>query len=288
MRILVTGSDGFIGRHLVNLYGELGHQVEGFDIKSISNSVITSSDLITHYSDFEPEIISHHGAICSVADSIRNPIEHIKNQLIDTIQFLDLAVAFGSKFIFASSGGAVYGELDSGCPQNSEHALQMPISPYGINKLAVEHYLRFYKEVYRLKSVALRYGNVYGPGCHGAVANFTRKIALNEPVQINGTGEQTRDYVHIDDVLAVNVEALKDDHEGIFNVGTGIATSINELLAEISQILGKGYEVAYNPKILGEVKHNCLKPSIIQKRTPMKLKQGLSKTIPSLLRCQEL
>lgn len=297
MRILVTGSEGFIGKHLVRKYRELGHAVIGFDPKdwrlteaiSVIDCQRQRSLIEKAIELFRPELVNHQGADSSVTKSIEDPGWNCENNLLQTIVLLEACRKFEvKKVIFASSGGAVYGEQELWQTDPLEDLLacrenfpKKPISPYGINKLAAEHYLRFYKEVHGLKYVALRYANVYGPGCHGAVANFAKLIAEDKPIEINGSGEQTRDYVYIDDVVEANVEALNPEIEGAFNIGTGKETSINELAAEISQIIGKGYSVVNKPEIKGEVKRNCLRPSTIQKRVTQ-LREGLLKTIPSL------
>ena len=141
------------------------------------------------------------------------------------------------RFIFASSGGAIYGEPVR-APQDEEHPLA-PMSPYGCAKLSVEHYLHYFRVVHGLSSVALRYANVYGPrqdaaGEAGVVAIFAGKLLRGEAVTINGSGEQTRDYVHVGDVVAANVAAAEGAWQGSFNVGTGVETSVNALYAAMA------------------------------------------------------
>lgn len=283
MRILVTGGAGFIGEKLVNRYRWDGHQVYILD-RSSGGDLSESGRFIK---DFQPEIVSHHAANCSVARSIEDPLTDAQNNLIGTISLLEACVRNGvKKVIFASTGGAVYGEgrfflthdNERSYLPNKPNVSPEPISPYGINKLACELYLGFYKQVHGLKYVCLRYGNVYGRGCHGVIPRWIEAMRQGMPVEIRGSGYSTRDYVYIDDVVQANVDALEDNIEGIYNVGTGVETSLNDLAALLSELTQKPYSVKSLPEIKGEVRRNCLTPSKIQKKiTP--LRDGLREMV---------
>ncbi len=208
------------------------------------------------------QVINHHAAQISVHDSVKDPVADAKSNIIGTLQLLQHAVSFGvGKFIFASTGGAIYGEQDY-FPAGEDHP-QRPTNPYGLSKLSVEGYLRFYQEQYGLSSTALRYGNVFGPrqnphGEAGVVAIFCDRLLKGLAPVINGDGEQTRDYVFVKDVVNANVMALGPNCSGTFNVGTGREATVNELTRSL--LKGAGSDIApQNAPARGyEQRRSCL------------------------------
>ena len=183
-----------------------------------------------------------------------------------------------SKFIFSSTGGAIYGNAD--IIPTPENYSPRPISPYGIAKLSIEYYLYYYQKVFGLNFISLRYGNVYGPrqdpkGEAGVVAIFCDKILTGATSIINGNGRQTRDYVYVDDVVEANILALEKKAEGIFNVGTGKETSVNELFKKMIKISGKEIQAKHGPAKQGEQKRSLLDSRKIKKVLGWKSKVGL-------------
>ncbi len=268
MNILVTGGAGFIGSQVADAYIEHGHHVVIIDNLSTGRKEFINSKAVFYEADItDPsvveiirneniQVINHHAAQISVHDSVKDPVADAKSNIIGTLQLLQHTVSSGvGKFIFASTGGAIYGEQDY-FPADEEHPLK-PTSPYGLSKLSVEGYLRFYQEQYGLSTTVLRYGNVFGPrqnphGEAGVVAIFCNRLLKDQAPVINGDGEQTRDYVFVGDVVRANVMALGPDCSGIFNVGTGRETTVNELTRSLLQgtdsdiapqnAPGRGYE----------------------------------------------
>jgi UDP-glucose 4-epimerase len=165
------------------------------------------------------------------------------------------------KVIFASTGGAIYGEPEY-APQDTEHPLR-PVSPYGVAKLSAEKYLHFYRQQYGIDAVSLRYANVYGPrqnphGEAGVVAIFAREMLTGGDPVINGSGEQTRDYVYVGDVVHANLAALEYEKSGVFNVGTARETSVNELFRMIRKEVGADIEEKHGPAKPGEQQRSVL------------------------------
>ena len=212
-----------------------------------------AADLIR---ELKPDVISHHAAQMDVRKSVEDPAADADVNVIGTLRLLEAAVdAAVKRVIFASTGGAIYGEPVE-VPQTESHPLN-PLSPYGCAKLAVERYLNYYRVVRGLSSVALRYANVYGPrqnahGEAGVVAIFAAKLLDNQQATINGSGEQTRDFVYVDDVVAANMAASEGEWQGEYNVGTCIETTINELYESLASIAGVDTPAMHAPAKEGE------------------------------------
>jgi UDP-glucose 4-epimerase len=254
MKILVTGGAGFIGSHVSDALISEGHEVHIIDDLSGGKRENVPAGATFHQLDIRSEqarlmceqeqfdVISHHAAQMDVRRSVADPAFDADVNILGFLSVMEAARASGlKKVIFASTGGAIYGEPDY-VPQDEAHPVQ-PVSPYGITKLATEKYLHFYKTAYGIDYVALRYGNVYGPrqnphGEAGVVAIFALRMLGNEPVFVNGTGEQTRDYVYVGDVVRANLSALRFEGSGIFNVGTGVETDVNFLFRRIRELTG--------------------------------------------------
>ena len=245
MNILVTGGAGFIGSHIVNTYIEAGHCVTVIDNLSSGRLQFLNPKAKFYEMDIlDPKIIevlksekinaiNHHAAQISVSESLTNPLFDANSNIIGTLQLLQSAVTLGvEKFIFASTGGAIYGEqIDF--PADEDHPCK-PLSPYGISKLSVENYLRFYNEQFGLSTTVLRYSNVFGPhqnphGEAGVVAIFCERLINDQAPVICGDGEQTRDFISVRDIAHANLIVLNRSCTGTFNVATGKETSINSL-----------------------------------------------------------
>jgi UDP-glucose 4-epimerase len=299
MRILLTGGAGFIGSHVADHLLERGHAVTVVDDLSSGKRVnvpeaaaFYESDIRTGcpevFEEFNPEVLCHQAAQMDVRRSVREPDFDAKVNVIGTIRLLQNCVEYGvGRVIFASTGGAVYGEQQT-FPATEDHP-QYPLSPYGVSKLAGERYLHFYHMQYGLPYAALRYANVYGPrqdphGEAGVVAIFCGNLAAGNASTINGTGEQTRDYVYVEDVARANILALEHDAPaGIYNIGTGVETSVNRLYELLEEVSGRDLAPRHGPAKAGEQLRSCVDPSragrVLGWRPETSLAHGLSETL---------
>lgn len=298
-KIIITGGAGFIGSHVVDKYIEYGHEVVVIDNLSTGkeeninprarfyNIDIRDREIETIFKKERPEIVNHHAAQMDVRRSTENPVFDAEVNILGTINLLENSIKYGVKrFIFASSGGAVYGEQRD-FPAKEDHP-NFPLSPYGISKLAGEKYLHYYSETYGLSYISLRYSNVYGPrqnpeGEAGVVAIFIGRILRgNEPI-INGDGEQTRDYIYVDDIVKANIKATEGKVKGPFNIGTGIETSVNTLLSQLIEITGVNMKGIHGPPKKGEQRRSvlyCAKARRLLGWEPeVGLEEGLRRTI---------
>jgi UDP-glucose 4-epimerase len=254
MRVLITGGAGFIASHIVDAHIERGDDVTVVDDFSTGSreslnpkAKLIEGDLndeatIDAIRKLDLDLVNHHAAQIDVRKSVADPAYDAQLNIVASLRLFEAARACGVQhIIFASSGGASYGEPEF-VPQTEEHPIR-PMSPYGCAKASVEHYLYFYSAVYGIRYTALRYGNVYGPrqrpdGEAGVVAIFGYRMFAGDEVIINGTGQQTRDYVFVKDVVAANLAAVDRQLVGSFNVGTGVETSVVELLNAMQRASG--------------------------------------------------
>jgi UDP-glucose 4-epimerase len=298
-RALVTGGAGFIGSHVVDAFVERGLEVVVLDNLSTGNREnVNPAARFVEGNIGDPaalreafarpvDIVDHHAAQMDIRVSVRDPAADAETNIVGSLRLLQAAVEHAaSRFIFASSGGAGYGEPEF-TPQTEEHPLR-PLSPYGCAKVAVEMYLRFYRQTHGLRSVALRYANVYGPrqredGEAGVVSIFGGRLLAGQQVTINGDGQQTRDYVVVDDVVRANMAALDARVDGAFNVGTGVETSVNELFALMRSIQGSPVEPLHAPAKDGEQRRSVLDGrrlrSLAGLPEPVDLRTGLESTL---------
>jgi UDP-glucose 4-epimerase len=299
MKVLVTGGAGFIGSHVTDRLVEAGVEVVVLDNLSSGKRASVNPRARLQEADicgeqvrelFERErfdCVDHHAAQMNVRRSVDDPVFDARVNILGSLNLLQAAVATGvKKFVFASTGGAIYGEQLT-FPADEAHQTS-PMSPYGVAKLAVEKYLAFYAEVYGLSYTALRYANVYGPrqdphGEAGVVAIFSQRLLAHEPAIINGTGEQTRDFIYVDDVVRANVLAVTTDLRGIYNVGTGIETSVNILYAYLAKHAGSTLDPCYGPPKAGEQRRSVLDCRKLQASTnwtpTVLLDEGLRRTM---------
>jgi UDP-glucose 4-epimerase len=299
MRVLVTGGAGFIGSYVSEALLERGHEVAVVDDLSTGKEENVPEGARFYEEDirsgcrgvfegFGPEVVCHEAAQMGVRSSVAAPVFDAEVNVIGTVRLLEDCVRYGvRKVVFASTGGAVYGEQES-FPAPEDHPLY-PVAPYGVSKLAGERYLHFYRVEYGLDYAALRYGNVYGPrqdphGEAGVVAIFAGNLAEGRPSKINGSGEQTRDYVYIDDVVRATVLALENEAPpGAYNVGTGVETSINELYAAMRELSGKDVPAKHGPAKPGEQKRSSIDPALAGRalgwRPEVDLGTGLKQTL---------
>lgn len=296
MKILVTGGAGFIGSWVVDTLINKDFNVVVIDnLSSGSNENlnkkakfyeidIRDKKIDEIFQNEKIDYVFHLAAQINLRESIKNPVEDANINILGALNILNNCVKHKiKKFIFSSTGGAIYGD-DCKIP-TSETEEEKPMSPYGVAKLAIEKYLEFYKKVYGLDYVSLRYSNVYGPrqnskGEAGVVAIFIDKLLLGEQPIINGSGEQTRDYVYVKDVAEANILALK--LSGVFNVGTGKETEVNEIFRKIVNIMNSNLKEIHGPEIKGEQMRSCLDPGKLIKKDwgiGYDLEKGLKETI---------
>lgn len=296
-RILVTGGAGFIGSHIVDAYIGAGHEVTVIDNLSTGDRSnlnpkarfiegdLESFDLAGLLRD-NIQVVNHHAAQVDVRKSVDDPAADAGINIVASVRLIKAAVDAGvPKFIFASSGGAAYGEPVE-YPQTESHPIA-PMSPYGCAKASVEHYLRSFQITDDLSYVALRYANVYGPrqstrGEAGVIAIFANRLLSGQTVTINGDGKQTRDYVFVDDVVRANMAVTFQNLLGPFNVGTGIETTVNQIFDELRTLIAPNAKVAHGPAKKGEQFRSVLDGRLLRARAklpaPVLLRQGLSVT----------
>lgn len=299
MRILVTGGAGFIGSHVAEAYLAVGHEVLVVDNLSSGKREnlpagarfeqldIRDKEISALCQDWRPEVICHQAAQVDVRRSVADPVFDAEVNILGMLGLLEAArAARVAKVIFASSGGAIYGEQET-FPAPETHPLN-PCSPYGVSKLAGEKYLGYYRQVYGLPYVALRYANVYGPrqdpfGEAGVVAIFASKLIRGEQPIINGDGRQTRDYVFVADVARANLLALKPGLSGAFNIGTGQETDVVSLFGELRSLAGSSAPAEHGPAKAGEQRRSVLDARLAADRLGWRpevgLKEGLRRTV---------
>ena len=252
MKILVTGGAGFIGSNVSDAFVGEGHDVVVVDDLSggkreqvpeaarFYQADVQDADALRQiFASEAPEILVHHAAQMDVRRSVADPSFDARVNVVGLLNLLEAGREKGlRRVLFASSGGAGYGEQDE-FPAPETHKIA-PVSPYGVSKMASELYLSCYRAMYGLEYAAMRYANVYGPrqdphGEAGVVAIFTQRVLAGEPSTINGDGKQTRDYVFVGDIVRANVKLAVSDWSGSLNLGTGIETDVNQLYAGICE-----------------------------------------------------
>jgi len=299
MKILVTGGAGFIGSNVVDAYIKKGYEVVVVDDLSSGKKEnlnkkakfyeldICDKALEDVFEEKKFDIVNHHAAQVDVRKSIADPAFDARVNIEGSLNVLENCRKHRvKKIIFASSGGVIYGEC--GVVPPNEDSPVSPLSPYGINKYAVERYLSTYEKIHGLKYTALRYGNVYGPrqdpfGEAGVVAIFSGKMLNNEEVNIFGDGKQVRDYIYVGDVVKVNMLCLENGDNEIFNIGTGKSTSVNSIFSEMKKLIGYSRDAAYRPPRAGELIKSSLDVRKAEERLGWKaevgLREGLKRTI---------
>ena len=269
-KVLVTGGAGFIGSHVVDRLLHEGYSVVVVDDLSTGSRENINPEAKFYLADIcdreklkeifeteKPDYVNHHAAQMDVRKSVEEPVFDARTNIVGSIVVLEESLVTGiEKFIYISTGGAVYGEPES-LPVAEGSAIN-PISPYGISKHTVEHYLYLYSYNAHLKYTVLRYPNVYGPrqnphGEAGVVAIFTEKMLREEQPTIFGTGKQTRDYLYVGDVVQANILAMEKGDGEIYNLGTGRQTSVIELFEMLRKVIGFDKEPLSAPARTGEI-----------------------------------
>lgn len=299
MKILVTGGAGFIGSHIVDAFIHDGHDVVVVDnlcmgkVENIHPKAkftlidIRSEELEETFEHEQFDIVCHQAAQMDVRKSVSDPAYDADVNILGTLNILQNCIRYGvKKVLFASTGGAVYGEQEI-FPCNEKHPLR-PVSPYGVTKLTVEKYLYFYGLEYGLKYVILRYANVYGPrqnpsGEAGVVAVFSSKLVAGEQPIINGDGKQTRDYVYVGDVVRANLKALQHEKDDFFNIGTSIETDVNRIFDLLNRLTGGKAQEKHGPPKKGEQRRSIIDykkaETVIGWKPQVSLEDGLKQTV---------
>ena len=300
MKILVTGGAGFIGSNIVDALIEKKHAVVIVDnlatgnIKNINKkakfykvSVCDKKKIDEIFKKEKIDIVIHHAAQLDVRKSVADPCFDADVNIKGALNILEACKNTKvKKIIFASSGGTIYGECGTKAPD--EKSFANPLSPYGVAKLSVEHYIKAYSALYGLKYTVLRYANVYGPrqdvnGEAGVVAIFIGKMTANKEVFIFGNGKQLRDYVYVKDVVSANIKALTKGNNEIINIGTQKTFSVNQLVKELSAITHYKNKPIFKPKRNGELFKSFLNISKAKKvlnwEPKVSIKEGLKNTV---------
>ncbi len=299
MKALVTGGAGFIGSHLVDALLARGEDVVVVDNLSTGSEQnintnakfyridICDRELSRVFELERPQVVSHQAAQTVVTKSVSDPLFDAEQNILGSLNVIRSCVRYGvNKIVYASSGGAVYGEPHY-CPVDEQHPVA-PLSQYGISKHTIEHYLELYGKQNGLSYVTLRYANVYGPRQNpeaeaGVIAIFTGQMLHGEQPTIFGSGDKTRDYVHVSDVVTANLLAMESGENATYNIGTGIETRDKAVFDALAQLLEYEGTPRYAPVRKGEVVRICLDCSKARKelrwQPQLSLERGLRETI---------
>jgi UDP-glucose 4-epimerase len=291
---MVTGGAGFVGSHLCERLLDKGEVVclDNFDPYYSPQIKRKNIEPLTQHADFElvegsildklllrrslenVDYVFHNAAQAGVMASVKNPAKTHEVNATGTLNVLEAAVNSRVKKVINASSSSVYGKV-SYLPFDEKHPT-IPVSPYGASKLAAEHYCRVFNEIYGLETVSLRYFTVFGPRMRPdlAINIFNRKALNNEPIEIFGDGEKTRDFTYIDNIVDANMLAMKDGSD-VYNIGGGERVSISELAEKIVAIVGSESEIIYGEPVKGDAEHTWADVSKARRELGYKPKIGL-------------
>jgi len=300
MKVLVTGGAGFIGSHVVDAYLESGYDVVVVDdlstgrVSNLNPDVrlyeldIRSPQLSEVFRIERPDFVNHHAAQMDVRKSVEDPVFDANVNIVGSLNVIQCSIQSRvKKLVYISSGGAVYGEPEY-LPCDERHPIN-PICQYGVSKHTVEHYLYLYRENYALEYAVLRYPNVFGPrqdpnGEAGVVAIFVGKMLGELPLVINGDGEQRRDFAYVADCAYANVLAVqRPEAQGIYNLGSGTGTSVNEIFESLKALTAYDLVAEHGPPKLGETRKIFLSAEKAKRElgweASVPLDEGLRRTV---------
>jgi UDP-glucose 4-epimerase len=296
MRAIVTGGAGFIGSHLVEALARRGADVHAVDNLATGSRANLPAGIALHeldvrddglaelFAQLRPEAVFHLAAQADVGTSVEEPAFDADVNVVGTVRVLEAARAVGARVVFASTGGAIYGECERPAREEDE---RRPLSPYGTSKLAGEEYLATWNRLYGARHVACRLANVYGPRQlpaleGGVVAIFLDWLRDGRETEIFGDGNQTRDFVYVGDVAAALVSAASAPAAGVFNVGTGISTSVLELHRLCAETAGVEQQPRFGAERPGDLRHSVVDVSRASReldwRAETTLATGLART----------
>ena len=306
-KIVITGGAGFIGSHIAEELALMDHEVviidnlddyyspdlkrQNLEILLANPNVrfiegdITDTNLLRRVIDSDVEFVYHEAAQAGVRISVENPFKPNNVNVLGTLNVLKASLDAGVKRVINASSSSVYGKVKY-LPFDEAHPT-MPVSPYGVSKLAAEHYCRVFYEAYGLPTVSLRYFTVYGPRMRPdlAISIFTRKMLANEPITVYGDGEQTRDFTYIDDIVRGNRRLLETSAADGYamNVGGGHRITVNDLIAHLREITGSMSEVVYSDKQKGDAEHTLADTSLARElvgyRPEVSIQDGLGRFV---------
>jgi UDP-glucose 4-epimerase len=301
VRILVTGGAGFIGSHVVDAYVAAGHEVAVLDNFSTGREDNVNQAAVVHRVDlrdqpevdkaiasFRPDLVNHHAAQSEVPRSVADPAYDAQINIVGGVNLLKACVDHHvRKVIFSSTGGALYGEPDV-VPASEEHPVR-PLSPYGTSKFAFEQYLATFRRTFGLDFTVLRYANIYGArqDFHAeegrVIAIFASRMLAGKPVTIDGTGDQSRDMLHVGDVAMANLAVVEKGSGGTFHVSTGVAVTVNDLFRKLALLTGYRLEPNFGPSRRGDVYQIALDNERARQEVGweprVNLEEGLSLTV---------
>jgi UDP-glucose 4-epimerase len=296
--VVVTGGAGFIGSHLVDAlvargdavtviddlsYGSEDNLNPAADFHRLDVRSLEAADLLGRV---KADAVAHLAAQMSVSLSVREPLFDAQVNVLGSVNMIEASRQVGARVVFASTGGAMYGETD--LVPSAETVPALPVAPYGVAKLAVERYLYSYQMQHGLAHMALRFANIYGPrqtphGEAGVVAIFARAMLSDGEPIINGDGLYTRDYVYVADAVRAVLLSLDSDESGIFNVGTGREVDVNEVFRMLVQATGVSVPERHGPARAGDVRRSAVDASLIATRLgwrpEVRLEEGVALTV---------
>ena len=305
MRVIITGGAGFIGSHIVDALLQKGAEVAILDNFSSGKrenippsvpvyevDVRDAAGVLAAFADFAPTHVSHQAAQISVSESVKDPVFDADVNVMGGLNVLEAARRVGvQRFVFASTGGAIYGEVPEGQRANESWPAR-PASPYAASKASFEHFLGVYQVQFGLPITVLRYGNVYGPrqdphGEAGVVAIFAKRLLEGKPVRVyarerKGDEGGVRDYVFVADVVAANVLALENGLDGVYNVAAGQGRSTTEVLKAVAGSLGVEPQVDWRGVRPGDLQRSVLDPSALERlgwRAEVDFAEGIKRTV---------
>ena len=303
MKILVTGGAGFIGSHVAEAAIEAGHEVLVVDDLSTGRTENVPANADFHPIDirntgvlrelalhFKPDAISHHAAQASVSVSVREPVLDADVNVLGSLNVAAIALECGSRLVFSSTGGALYGEVPEGQTAGEDWP-PLPLSPYACSKASFELYLKAFGQASGLRYTILRYANVFGPrqdphGEAGVVAIFLQRLLRDEPIQVNARVEQgdegcVRDYVYVRDVVRANLAAFEGALDGrTINIASGIATSTRALAEQLARFVDRPAIIGDGAHRPGDLGRSVLDPAVMVSMLgePTPLARGLTAT----------
>lgn len=310
MKILVTGGAGFIGSHIVDKLLVIGHEVLVVDDLSTGKQenlefarqylkiskfyfknldICDQEQLLEQVQSFRPEIVFHLAAQTDVRKSVQDPVFDAQVNIIGTLSLLEACRISGvKKIVFPSSGGTIYGDKEKDTSGFSEKSLQCPLSPYGIAKKVINDYLISYKTLYGLDFLVLALSNVYGPrqdpfGEAGVVSIFASRLLNGQTCVIYGQGDQSRDFVYVQDVADAFIAAINKGCGLLINIGSGKAISLNELYFTMAKVAKVDLDPIYRPPRPGELQHSLLQIDLAQKELDWQPRFDLDKGLSLVL-----